>query len=1209
LSPAEDFSVVPLECRLPRTRQALSGAEQKETGNRNFMKPSTALTPSLRRIPVLNGGTFALLVATIWTCTLTRTWASTLSVPDGDVAGLIKAINDANDETAYPGADTINLAANGTYKLTTANNAWYGPNGLPPITSVITIEGNGATIERDSIAPSFRLFYVSGGAAGHLPAGNLTLRNLTLRGGFAKGGDGRDGGGGGAGLGGAIFNQGILALESVTATANTAQGGTGGATSAKIGGGGGLGGNGGGLGGNGGGGGGGFAGNGGNSANGGGGGGGFTGNGSNGGNGGGAGGGFAGNGGAGINGGGGGGGLSANGSNGGNDGGTGSDGAIGGAAGTDNFSGNAGDGGDGASPVDGGGGGGGKGGSSKGGGGNGGDGGAGGNGGNNGGGGGGGSSGSGDHYVPSSLGGNGGPGGHGGPGGGGGGGGIGGDFRRSNVDGSTGGDGGLGGGGGGAGLNSNNNSGNASFGRGGDGGIGGGGGGAGSGRGGDGGFGGGGGKGLAVRGGNGGFGGGGGASSSFSSPGNGGFGGGNGAANDGAGGGGAGLGGAVYVHTGTLAVQCSTFTDNSAIGGTGANNGQGKGGAIFVYSGATASAFGGAFSGNTAADAGSTATDNTDVYGTLVQEPITVINLNDSGLGSLRQAILDANACPGNNLIDFAPTAYGTITLTTGELLITDDLFIDGPGATKVVVSGNDASRVFYITSGTTVTISGLTITNGRSGGGGGIHNDRGTLTVNNCTVSGNSANNGGGIENFSENFDGNSPGTATLIVNNSTFSGNSASSDGGGIRNSGQHQGSATVTINNSTFSDNSAGTGGGIRTDAGVDGSAPLTVMNSTFSGNSASRHGGAIAISFGVNVTVGSTILKAGASGANIDGSVNSLGYNLSSDGTGPNNGSTDLLNSDPLLGSLQDNGGPTFTHALLCGSPAIDKGRNLSGDTTDQRGLPRKFDNAGLANATGGDGTDIGAFEVQNTAPVAVCKSATLIAGADCVKVNPSDVDAGSSDPDGDTLTGSVSPDTLSETGQHEVTLTVTDCHGASSSCTATVTVEDNLPPSLSCPGNQTFNATAPNGATVNYPAATASDNCGGSVTITYSQNTGTLFPIGDTTVTVNAADASGNPATPCSFKVHVKGAVEQINDLIGKVNALPGTKSPNKTALTTKLQAALAALAKNDSATACARMQDFINLVKAQKDKKLIKAPDADALTADGLRIRLVIGCP
>src|SRR5436190_2167770 len=73
---------------------------------------------------------------------------------------------------------------------------------------------------------------------------------------------------------------------------------------------------------------------------------------------------------------------------------------------------------------------------------------------------------------------------------------------------------------------------------------------------------------------------------------------------------------------------------------------------------------------------------------------------------------------------------------------------------------------------------------------------------------------------------------------------------------------------------------------------------------------------------------------------------------------------------MLGPFQDNGGPTFTHALLPGSPAIDKGKNFNGSTTDQRGLPRTFDDPTVSNATGGDGTDIGAFEVQPPRPVAV-----------------------------------------------------------------------------------------------------------------------------------------------------------------------------------------------------------------------------------------------
>ena len=72
---------------------------------------------------------------------------------------------------------------------------------------------------------------------------------------------------------------------------------------------------------------------------------------------------------------------------------------------------------------------------------------------------------------------------------------------------------------------------------------------------------------------------------------------------------------------------------------------------------------------------------------------------------------------------------------------------ISGPGADQLSLNGNAASRVFHIASGKTVTIAGLTITNGHVSnfGGGGIYNDHGSLTVSNCTVNGNSANGGGG--------------------------------------------------------------------------------------------------------------------------------------------------------------------------------------------------------------------------------------------------------------------------------------------------------------------------------------------------------------------------------------------------------------------------------------------------------------------------------
>src|SRR5438874_5720810 len=111
---------------------------------------------------------------------------------------------------------------------------------------------------------------------------------------------------------------------------------------------------------------------------------------------------------------------------------------------------------------------------------------------------------------------------------------------------------------------------------------------------------------------------------------------------------------------------------------------------------------------------------------------ITVTNTNDSGPGSLRQALADAS---DGDTINFAVT--GTIGLTSGELLVGTSITISGPGAANLAVNGNATSRVFHIGSGRTVTISGLTVTNGNANkqtvlDGGGIYNDHATLTLNN---------------------------------------------------------------------------------------------------------------------------------------------------------------------------------------------------------------------------------------------------------------------------------------------------------------------------------------------------------------------------------------------------------------------------------------------------------------------------------------------
>jgi hypothetical protein len=375
--------------------------------------------------------------------------------------------------------------------------------------------------------------------------------------------------------------------------------------------------------------------------------------------------------------------------------------------------------------------------------------------------------------------------------------------------------------------------------------------------------------------------------------------------------------------------------------------------------------------------------------------PATLIvsNNEDEGDGSLRQAINDNNSLGGNNTVVFSDNVTGTIVLTSGELFISAYVTILGPGPRLLAIDGNGSRRVFHV-SGTNnlvkAVISGLTITNGFASFGGGIWNDHATLTLTNCVIAGNrnsgiyndasvstreanltlkactivgntSAGNGGGVYNYGFG------GTAFVSATACAFSSNVASNNGvgGAIFNDG-NGGLAGTALALCTLSGNSAGQGGAIW-NTGANGSGNLSISACTFSGNSANFGGGIF--NNGANgtatLTINNTILKSGATGGNIannGGAINSFGHNLSSDAAaGFFTNSTDRINTDALLGPLADNGGRTFTHALLPGSPAIDKGVN-TGATTDQRGEPRPFDFAAIANASGGDGSDIGAFEL-------------------------------------------------------------------------------------------------------------------------------------------------------------------------------------------------------------------------------------------------------
>jgi hypothetical protein len=268
--------------------------------------------------------------------------------------------------------------------------------------------------------------------------------------------------------------------------------------------------------------------------------------------------------------------------------------------------------------------------------------------------------------------------------------------------------------------------------------------------------------------------------------------------------------------------------------------------------------------------------------------------------------------------------------------------------------------------------IRGLTISNGSApqfGCGGGILNEGSTLMVINCAVSGNSTDGtGGGIcaesnamltiesstlsGNYAGDYGGGMANSGTLIINNSTLSGNTGEFTGGGILNE------ASLTLSNSTLSGNVTQLHGG-----GLWNGGSAVISNSSFSGNNG-QTAGAIVNRLGTLETK-NTVLNRGDLGPNIvndSGTVRSRGYNLSDDnGGGVLTGPGDQINTEPLLGPLQDNGGPTFTQALLPGSPAIDTGDpNFTPPPLfDQRG-------PGFDRAVNGR-IDIGSFEVQGPRP--------------------------------------------------------------------------------------------------------------------------------------------------------------------------------------------------------------------------------------------------
>ena len=380
----------------------------------------------------------------------------------------------------------------------------------------------------------------------------------------------------------------------------------------------------------------------------------------------------------------------------------------------------------------------------------------------------------------------------------------------------------------------------------------------------------------------------------------------------------------------------------------------------------------------------------------------TVTKTTDSNDGmcdadcSLREAVTAANNAAGDDIVAFDAMVFGTaqtVSLTLGEIIFgaNGTLTINGTGANLLTIDGNLTSRIITTGAGVVAEINDLKLARGNGVGsvanntGGAIYNNLGTLTLNNVIVTESTATNAGGIRN--------SGGGSVLNINNSIISNNTATtSSGGGIQNfststvniknstfigntsggttgGGGGQFNGTVRITNSTFANNTApnGSGGGMQSN-GLN----QIITNSTFSGNSSGSNGGGIHrgttnVNFFIrnSIVAGNNGTAASPDITNSTGGLDSEGNNIIGNvGTSTGWEMSDLLNTNPMLGMLADNGGFGMTFLPMSGSPAIDAGQNCVLDlscatnnppqavTTDQRGITRPQ----------GATVDIGAVEV-------------------------------------------------------------------------------------------------------------------------------------------------------------------------------------------------------------------------------------------------------
>jgi hypothetical protein len=338
-----------------------------------------------------------------------------------------------------------------------------------------------------------------------------------------------------------------------------------------------------------------------------------------------------------------------------------------------------------------------------------------------------------------------------------------------------------------------------------------------------------------------------------------------------------------------------------------------------------------------------------------------VVNTNDTGAGSLRDALTAANA-DTTPPVSIKITANGTLTLGSALPSISNDMTVNGPGESKFTIDGAGSFQIFLIQAGTTVTIDGLTATNGSSSSGGAIVSF-GNLTLDGTTVSeSTSAGPGGGIDN---------EGVAT--IRNSTITGNTAVTLGGGIYDNGN------LTVERSTISANNAnlnatGTGAGIdveetrtltMTDSSVTGNTTpgngsglrvegtATVERSTFTGNTAGGFAGGIGVTNQAEEGFGGTLTLRNSTVTGNTASVNAGGVGVFGNATV--HSSTIVSNSAPSGANVDVGAGATFRNTIVaypaglgsnCAGTVTSDGYNLEDDDAKSCNFALATDQAGV-----------------------------------------------------------------------------------------------------------------------------------------------------------------------------------------------------------------------------------------------------------------------